>query len=155
MDTSTLRQGELIAGAGGLALFIFLFLPWYGVDAQIAGFSASESASGWETLSVIDIILFLVATFAVAVAVARAADAIPDDAPVGTAVASLGGLAVILILYRIIDLPTPDVPAVAQGSIDFSRKIGVFLALIAAAAIAYGGYRSMGEEGPGRPTATA
>ena len=43
MDTSKLSLGDQIAAAGGIALLIALFLPWYGVDVEVAGFSASES----------------------------------------------------------------------------------------------------------------
>ena len=42
------------------------------------------------------------------------------------------------MLYRIIDIPVDgDVP----DEVDLSRKIGVFVALIGAAAVAYGGWR--------------
>ena len=57
---SRLSQGELIAGISGLALFVVLFLPWYGVDVNVAGFSASETASAWEAFDMTDIVLFLV-----------------------------------------------------------------------------------------------
>ena len=43
MDTSKLTTGDIIAGVGGIVLLISLFLPWYGVSVDIAGFSASES----------------------------------------------------------------------------------------------------------------
>jgi hypothetical protein len=61
-----------------------------------------------------------------------------------------GGLAVLLVLFRLIDLPTPDLDA--EG-VDFSRKFGIFLALIAAAGVAYGGWRAT-EEAP-TPSAPA
>ena len=58
----------------------------------------------------------------------------------------LGILSVLLILYRIIDPPgSGDIP---DGfDIGISRGIGVFLGLIAAGGIAYGGWRAMEEEG--------
>ncbi len=143
---SRLSQGELIAGASGLALFLFLFLPWYGVDVSVAGFSSSESANAWEVFSYIDILLFLVAAVAVGVAVLRLADVdLPPDLPVPTIVAGLGALAVLLVLYRILDVPGPDIPAAVQSNIDFGRKIGLFLGLVASGGVAYGGYRSMSE----------
>ena len=46
-------------------------------------------------------------------------------------------------------IPHEDVPAVAEDAIDFSRKIGVFLGLIAAGGIAYGGYTAMNERASG------
>ena len=143
---SRLSRGELIAGGSGLALLVVMFLPWYGVDVNVGGFSTSESGNAWEVFSYIDIVLFLVGATAVGLAVARLADVdLPPDLPVGTILTGLGALAALLVLYRIIDVPGPDIPAVVQNNIDFGRKIGLFLGLIAAGGVAYGGYLSMGE----------
>jgi len=54
-------------------------------------------------------------------------------------------LAVLLILYRIIDPPGSE--SVAGVSVDVTLKLGIFLGLISAAGIAYGGYSAMREEG--------
>jgi hypothetical protein len=62
-----------------------------------------------------------------------------------TIVALLGALAVILILYRIIDPPGGD--SLAGVSVDITLKLGIFLGLVSAAGIAYGGYSAMREEG--------
>jgi hypothetical protein len=51
------------------------------------------------------------------------------------ATALLGGVGTLLILYQIFDTPG-----------DLDRKIGLFLGLIACAAIAVGGYLSMQED---------
>ena len=44
---------------------------------------------------------------------------------------AVGALALLLVLFRLVDIPAPDVPTVAEDSVDFSRKVGVFLALLA------------------------
>lgn len=147
MDSSRLSVGEIIAGASGVALLVFMFLPWYGVDVDLAGFSASESFSAWEVLSTIDVLLFLIAAVAIGAAVGRAAGALPADLPVAAAVAAAGLLGVLLILFRIIDLPGADVSELADAGVDYGRKVGIFLGLIAAGGIAYGGYRAMSEPG--------
>jgi hypothetical protein len=151
VDTSRISFGEMVAAASGLALFIFMFLPWFGAEIDVAGFSQSDSASAWEALSFIDILLFLVVLVAVGVAVARAAGAMPSDlpAPPGTIVMGAGLLALVLILFRIIDLPTPDVAGLGEDTVEFSRKIGIFLAFIAAAGIAFGGYTAANERSGG------
>jgi hypothetical protein len=58
MEASRMRQGQMIAGLGGVLLFIFLFLPWFGVG--------DVNESGWEGQSSTDIFLLIVAVVAVA-----------------------------------------------------------------------------------------
>ena len=144
MDTSKLSIGDQIAAASGIALLIVMFLPWYGVDVSVGPISASESASAWEALSFIDILLFLIALVAIGVPAAKAADSLPAEVPGALLVLAAGAFGVLLVLFRLIDLPTPDVSA---AGVDFGRKIGVFLGLIATAGIAYGGWRA-NEESP-------
>ena len=149
MDTSKLSLGEKIAAVSGIVLLIVLFLPWYGVDVStpIANVSASNSVSAWKAFDFVDILLFLIALVAIAVPVARMTDSLPEDVPGATLIVAAGGLGVLLVLWRIIDLPTPDISSIGSVKVDFSRKIGVFLGLIAAAGITYGGYLGMQEEG--------
>jgi hypothetical protein len=153
MDTSRLTTGDMIAGVGAVVLLISLFLPWYGVSLDIGNVSVSESASGWESLVFIDILLFLISIAAIGVVAARAAGQLPAEVPGAVVLLGLGGLAVLLVLYRIIDIPADDVP----DEVDLSRKIGVFIALIGAAAVAYGGWRTNTETpeagAPARPPA--
>ena len=150
MDTSKLTPGDISAGVGGVVLLISLWLPWYGVSVNVAGFSASSDASGWEVFSTIDIILFLVAIAAIALVVLKAAGQLPAEVPVALVLLGLGGLAVLLILYRLIDTPAPsDLP----DQVDVSRKIGLFLGLIGAAGVAYGGWRANMETPGVRPAA--
>jgi len=54
----------------------------------------------------------------------------------------LGAVSTLLILYRIIKHPTLDVPGAHAGI-----KIGIWLGLIAAGALTYGGYLAMQDEG--------
>ena len=146
MDLDRLSTGEKIAGLSGVLLFIFMFFDWFTVD--ISGgeglFSVSVGGSAWDALDVIPIILMVAIVAAVAVAVIRLTDAVFEPSvSVNAVVAILGALSVLLILYRIIDPPSAgDVPGV-----DVNPALGIFLGLIAAVGIAYGGYRAMQEEG--------
>jgi uncharacterized membrane protein YhaH (DUF805 family) len=142
-----LSTGEKIAGGSAVLLFIFMFFDWFKVDVSGGNglFSLSIGGNAWEAFSTIDIILMIVILAAVAVAVIRISDAVFEPPfSLNAAVAILGGIAVLLILYRIIDPPgdTSGVPGV-----DINPAIGIFLGLIAAAGITYGGYRAMQEEG--------
>jgi len=149
MDTSRLTTGDIIAGVGGIVLLIALFLPWYGVSVNIAGFSASESGTALEALGFIDILLFLIAVAAIALVAARAGGVLPADMPSPVILLALGAFAVLLVLYRIIDIPVDgDVP----DEVDLSRKVGIFIALIGAAAVTYGGWRTNTETPSGRMT---
>jgi hypothetical protein len=150
MDVDRLSTGEKIAGVSAILLFIFMFFDWFSVDASTSAgaFSVSGSAGGnaWDALEVIPIFLMLAIIAAVGVAVVRLTDALFEPSiSINAVVAALGGLAVVLILYRIID--TPGAGSAPGVSVDVSPTIGIFLGLIAAAGIAYGGYRAMQEEG--------
>jgi hypothetical protein len=151
VDTSKLSLGDQIAAASGIALLVVMFLPWYGVDvsSSVAGVSASasDSANAWEVFSSIDILLFLIAAVAIGVPVARATGSLPDDFPGALLLLGAGALGVLLVLYRIIDIPGPDIESFGGVNVDFGRKIGIFLGLIATAGIAYGGWRA-NEESP-------
>jgi hypothetical protein len=137
MDINRLTQGEKIAGVAAIVLFISMFFAWFGFDTpgNELGISASFSLNAWESFDFIDLVLFVTALAAVGTAVAKASDAVVDF-PLNAVVAVLGALSALLVLYRIIDPP---------GGLD--REWGVFLGLILAGLVAYGGYRAMQEEG--------
>ncbi|MGH2951927.1 MAG: hypothetical protein ACRDKX_07790 [Solirubrobacterales bacterium] len=146
MDTSRLRTGELIAGVAAVALFIIMFLPWFGFDvgggevAEDLGIAVPEVSAdfnAWESFDFIDLVLLLTIIVAVGLAVATAmAQTVSLPVAASALTAGLGILSTILVLYRIINPP---------GEAD--REFWVFVGLIAAGAIAYGGWRSMQEEG--------
>ena len=139
MDASRVGTGEIVAGASGLGLLTVLFLPWYGVDVSVAGFvTTSKGLNAWEAFRLIDALLFLVAVVAVCVPLARAAGWLPTDAASAVLVCA-GGLGVLLVLYRLIDLPGPGADPIAGDTIDFGRRLGLVLGLMATAGIAYGG----------------
>lgn len=148
MDFSRVRTGEMIAGVSGIALFIFMFFKWFGVDAPDVGLPQGiggvevASVTAWRAFDFIDVILLLAVIAAVGLMLLSAAQANVNLPVAASAVtAGLGILATLLVLYRII-----DPPELAAG-FDTTRKIGVFLGLIASAGIAVGGWLAMQEEG--------
>lgn len=142
MDVNKLSTGEKIAGASGVLLFIFMFLDWFSVSVG-SGFIPVASGNAWDWLDVIPIILLIAVVAAVGVAVVRLTDAVFEPAiSMNAVVAVLGAISFLLILYRIISPPDSGF-----SEIDVSPAVGIFLSLIAAAGITFGGYRAMQEEG--------
>jgi hypothetical protein len=128
-----LRAGEWIAGAGGIALLASMFLDWY------------SGASAWQAFSVLDVVLTMLALVPlglVATQATRDSPSLPVALSVLTTVA--GMLAVLLILYRILNQPGPNDAA--------DVELGAWSGFAAAVAVATGGWRSMRVEAmPGVP----
>jgi hypothetical protein len=144
-DRNRLSQGEMIAGISGLVLLIDMWFKWYGVKVNTAlgSFGGGGGPNAWEAFSLIDIIIFLVALIAIGVAVLRGLDRLPDmPYPPATLVTVAGAIAVLLILFRLIAQPF-DVP----DQVDVTRSFGIWLGLLSAAGITYGGWRAMQESG--------
>jgi uncharacterized membrane protein YhaH (DUF805 family) len=150
MELDRLSTGEKISAVSAILLFILMFFDWFGAKvSSVQGFSGTiEGAGGsaWDALDVIPIFLLAAIVVAIAVAVIRLTDAdIEPPFSLNTLVAVLGGLAVLLILYRIINPPSgADFGGV---SVDITLEFWIFVSLAAAAGIAYGGYAAMREEG--------
>lgn len=144
MDVNRLNDGEKAAGLGGIILLISLWLDWYSVSVH--GFGVGGSVNAWDAFSVIQIILFLTALAAIGAAIIKGTDS-SIELPVAASslVAALGALSVVLILYRLISTPGGSVPSGFGVSVD--ADYGLFVGLISAAAVTYGGYRGMQEEG--------
>jgi hypothetical protein len=137
-----LRAGELIAGACGLLLLVAMLLPWYGRDTDVAGVVLSESWNAWQALSIVAVVLFVIGVTAIAVPVARALWPPAAGLRSGRLLMPLGLLGLALVLFRLIDMPIPDIDLVQGDRADTGRGAGLFLALLATAGIAYGGRRA-------------
>jgi|HubBroStandDraft_2_1064218.scaffolds.fasta_scaffold04693_8 hypothetical protein len=152
-DIGRLRRSDRIVGIGAIALFIFLFFfKWYGYSSNaptIAGVNISSSFSidGWHAFSV-SRWLWLITIIAALAVVAISAGVLQLKSPVqpGVLVAALGALSTLTILYRIVHHPTASA-SIGNFHASVGIKIGIWLGLIAAAAITYGGYLGMQDEG--------
>lgn len=131
-----LRYGEWFAGAGALALFGILFADWFG------------SSSGWHTLGWLALALCVLTILAgLAVPVVFALYESPV-LPVLTAViaTAVGIVTMLALIVQVIAQPGPDELVSVQA--------GWWLGLLAAGAVARGGYLSMSSEYvPGVPLA--
>jgi hypothetical protein len=150
-DINRLRRADQVIGGGAIAFFIFLFFfHWYGVSSNvssIAGVNVNISKSGWDTFTNSRWIWLLTIIVALGVVFATATQRhIQSPVGLGVIVAGLGGLSAILILYRIVHHPTASA---SFGSYHASLgiKLGIWLGLIAAGVVTYGGYLAMQAEG--------
>ena len=145
MDVSRLNRGEQIAGIAGIVLLLDMWIfDWFSYSAGFGGVTGSAGGDAWQVFDFIDIVIFITAVSAIALAV-TAASSTEVNAPVALSAvtAGLGILATILILFRIISPPDQGL----GDLVDVSRSFGVWLGLVAAAAVAYGGWAAMQEEG--------
>jgi len=119
-----LRAGEWLALAAAVGLIVSLFLPWY------------VGVSGFEALTVIDILLVLVAAVGIALAILQATKTSPT-LPVGFGVLTVvaGAIGTLLVLFRLIDAPGP-----AEVS------TGAWVGLVAVVAMTAGGWLSIKDE---------
>jgi hypothetical protein len=121
VSTGQRSPGQTLAGIGGILLFGFLFLPWFGTP--------DLDLSGWEGQSSTDVYLLITAVVAVGAALSGRGEIMPGLSLSGAA-ALLGGVGTIVLLWLVIfDFP--------DGA---DRKIGLYLSLIAVVVIAFGGY---------------
>lgn len=134
MDFSKLSQNEKIALGGGALAIISLFLPWYGAFGfSISAFDSGFLAYGGLLLAIAGAVILLL----------KALDI--NDIKVGKLAAEqfallLAGAGLVLVVLRLL----------TESS---NMKIGLFAGVIAVAAVAYGIFGSMKDQGIAMPTA--
>jgi hypothetical protein len=134
--------GHVLAAAGGLVLFVSLFVVWYGVgfeqdvedefqdavegerggtlefdvDALLNLTLNAFDRSAWQAFTFVDILLALFAVVAVALAVAELLGRAPrlPVAP-GIVIAGLGAFAALLILIRLLFTPNLEIDLSVAG----------------------------------------
>jgi hypothetical protein len=148
MDLSRLRGGELIAGVGGIVLLVaLLFLNWYSgvsVETGFGEFEVGGELGAWDRQGFLGTLANLVILAAGIVGVGTGlltATSSTVALPVAaSALTAAGGVAAVaMVLLRMLFQP-------GEGeAVDL--EVGIFVALIGAVGVAYGGWQSMQEEG--------
>ncbi len=139
-----LRLGEVVAGASGALLLIFLFaLKWYALGGSLSQTAphvgAATSWTGWSGLNHLRWFLLLTSLAALALAFFQASQRAPAiPVTLSVVVTVLGVLSVLALIYRVLISP--------PSGADVGQRPGAYLGLVAAIGIVYGGYRSMREE---------
>ncbi len=130
MDLSKLTTSDKVIGVSAVALLVMSFLPWF-------GYAKEFSDDGWHfpVFGVIPLLLGLamLAGVIIAVFVTKL-----RDLPLSWAAANLiaGSVAALLILCKVL---IGDQSNIVIGTIDLSRKFGIYLSLLAAVGLAVGG----------------
>lgn len=155
MDLNRLSRGERIVGISGVILAILSFIgPW--AKYEFAGESQTYSLWGSETglgsvygfLPKLGVILALVAVVLVLLRAAGVALNLPIGW--GLAYVGLGALATLLLLIGL--LTGPEEGGIAgqlaqDAGLEISRGLFLFIGIVLAAVMTYGGYLHMQAEG--------
>jgi hypothetical protein len=133
---NSLSNGEKLIAAGGVVLLIASFLPWYSVDFGEFG---SIDRNGWESPGAIwSVLAVIIGVIMAAVVLAPKFGnvALPDLGSVtwAQALLGLGSAALLFIILKLIN----------ESS---SMAFGFFLGILAAIALAAGGYLYFTERG--------
>ncbi len=136
-EPDRLRQGEIIAGVGALALAVCMFLlPWYGLTGRYEQvFSAhgfATSVDGWHGLTInrwLMLATILVVLLLVLAQASLRAPALPVTLSLIATV--LGIITSLVLIYRVL-IDTPF------SGPHISAKVGAYLALLSALVLTYG-----------------
>ena len=148
-------NGELIAGVSAILLYVSTTYDWFGTKlSSESGLNLfSDDRSAWDTLDFIPSILLLAIFVALVTVMVRLVH--PDQLKllrVDAAVAILGTVSTLLILFRIVDPPSFGRVGTTVGccfgtySVEATTHTAIFVALAAAAGIALGGGLAVREE---------
>lgn len=142
---SRLGRNDWFVIGGMLLLLVALFLPWFRseviedlmdeVARQLGGDpgDTDTGVNGWHFT--LGWLAWLLTAAAAAIVLLKVAD-VELPLPEGLAVMVLGGVAFLLLLYRIIDAPT-----------FMDRAYGILIGLLGAALVAFGGFLKNAETG--------
>jgi hypothetical protein len=148
-----LRSGEILAGAGAVALFILLFFDWFLPEVQPRVIETSGRVigpelhlSGWTSLGFVMVVMLLV-VLVLAVWLAAStlfAASVSQPVAAGVLLSAVSAVAFVALLVRVTILQ----PGLGVGlpDEDVAVQLPAYLGLAAMAVIVLGGWRSMADE---------
>ncbi len=138
MDFTKLTKADRIIGGAGLLFLISTFLSWF--EISLGGFG-SASGSGWDVGFFWGRFPFFIVLGMLVWIGLRSFSAVKLPPQIPALFLAGGGLTLLLPLLKL--LIGEDAP----GGIDVSRSFGLFLAVLAGAGVAFGGYLKFIEGG--------
>jgi hypothetical protein len=130
--------GELMTLVSGLVLTISVFTDWY-AGSESGGGGFTLAVIGWHTGALGKLVFFIGLAVLALFALREAGIELPATVPESLLVISLGSLATIFVLIRLISIPDRFLPASGRG-------IGIWISLVAAIAVIVAGLVRAGEE---------
>jgi hypothetical protein len=127
--------GERITWVAGLVLALSSFMGWYagsGVGIKLA-------VIGWHTGVLGKLVFFIGLAVLALVALHESGFELPPSVPESLVIVGLGALGLIFVLIRVISIPDSVLPADSRG-------IGLWISLLAAVGVVFGGLLRASEE---------
>jgi hypothetical protein len=141
VDLSKLSTGDKVIGISAIVYLIAMFLPWYGIDVNAGTFSQSYNNTGWSYFlgGIIPLILILLVVAKIAISKFSPQTKLPDlPIPWSQAVLGAAVAAAVIVLLRLA-IGSDKVGSISTG-LSLDRKIGLFVAAIAAIGVAAGAF---------------
>jgi hypothetical protein len=143
-----LRTGEWLASLASVALFVVLFLNWFGLEGGTAAQAASVGVhtTGWATLGwFVDLLLALTIFGGLAFAYATMRRTSPAWAVSGAVLTSVvGWITFLVLLVRVLTQPNLGVDGLPNSAV--TVQLPAYLGLVLAAAIPLGAWLAMHDE---------
>jgi hypothetical protein len=141
MDLNKLTPGDQIIGVSGIVLFIVSFFNWLGFNFSARSIiSISASASAWHfTLTLLAVLLGLV--LLIYVVLKALGVEIPGKFGSVTVAQIVLGIAAVAFLFVLIKVIVgPNAGVTLPAGITKSRKVGIFIGLIATIGLVAGAF---------------
>ena len=127
--------GGRIAWVAGLVLMLSSFMGWYAGSGE----GLTISVIGWHTGTLGKLVCFLGFAVILLALLREAGIELPPAIPESLVVIAIGAVGTIFVLIRLISIPDEFLPADGRG-------IGIWIALVAAIGVIFGGLLRAGEE---------
>ena len=149
-DFAAVPRSVWISAGGAFILLISVFFSWYTATASatLAGstVSRSVSGSGWDSGDGAKLVFLLALVILAVWAIDLFADNVDLPVPASMVALVLGGLALLIVVFKFFSKPGSDVPSFG-GTVHFSVSVawGLYVAILASIAVVVGAYMHMNE----------
>jgi hypothetical protein len=147
-----------VAAVSAILLFVSMFFDWFGVRFSeqsnrlltTINYFPVPGKNAWEALDFIPIALVIAVAAVLGMVSQRLIDPYEPPFRANRAIAVLGIVSMVLVLFRIID--PPDFGSAGAATEEGTVLLPIFVALAAAAGIGFGGCLAMWEETAREPS---